>query len=181
MQPVDPSARRYDGLTMTLHWLTALLVAEQWVGAHLIDDFSGFGRILARSVHISFGVVLAALLVWRLSWRGSAGRRLPAADHGLLQVAARATHWALYVLVVGTVLLGITNVWVRGDSIFGLFRIPSFAPGDRDLRRAIDGYHALAANAVLVVAGVHAAAALVHQFLWRDGVLMRMLPFGGRG
>ncbi|HEY1090070.1 MAG TPA: cytochrome b/b6 domain-containing protein [Burkholderiaceae bacterium] len=37
-------------------------------------------------------------------------------------------------------------------------------------------WHALAANSLLIVAGLHAAAALWHQFVRKDGVLRRMWP-----
>ena len=44
--------------------------------------------------------------------------------------------------------------------------------------RLIHGWHALAANAILIVAGLHAAAALFHHFILRDATLRRMLPLG---
>jgi cytochrome b561 len=176
MQPVDRIARAYDGQTILWHWLTAALVVEQWLGAQVIDDFTGDGRIAARSVHIVLGVTLALVLLRRVWWRATGGRRLTPTDSRPLEVIAKATHWGLYVLVAATVVLGLANVWVRGDSIFGLFTIPSIAPGDRALRRLVNGWHGLAANAVLVVAGVHACAALGHYFVLRDGVLTRMVP-----
>jgi cytochrome b561 len=82
----------------------------------------------------------------------------------------------LYLLLVAAVLLGITNVWVRGDSIWNVFTIPSFAPGDRALRRQINGYHQVVANTLLVIAGLHALAALAHHYVWKDRVLRRILP-----
>ena len=42
-------------------------------------------------------------------------------------------------------------------------------------------WHATLATVVLILAGVHAGAALVHRYLWRDGVLARMLPGPGEG
>ena len=55
----DIAALRYDRATLSFHWLTAALVVEQWIGAHLIADFAtGAPRIAARSVHISFGLTL---------------------------------------------------------------------------------------------------------------------------
>ena len=54
---------------------------------------------------------------------------LPPIDHGLLLVIARITHWLLYVLLIIAVALGFANVWVRGDAIFNLFRVPPTIPG----------------------------------------------------
>lgn len=65
-------------------------------------------------------------------------------------------------------------VWARGDSIFGLFTVPALAGGVwRD--QALE-LHGAIATAILVLAGLHASAALVHRYVWHDGVLARMLP-----
>ena len=66
-----------------------------------------------------------------------------------------------------------------GDSIFNLFSIPAYAPDDKALRSFVQDWHATLATTVLILAGVHAGAALVHRYLWHDGVLARMMP--GRG
>jgi cytochrome b561 len=102
---------------------------------------------------------------------------LPPIDRGLLLVIARITHWLLYALLMVTVGLGIAYLWVRGDAIFNLFKVPAFDPGNRALVKQVGGWHAIAANTVLIVAGLHAAAALFHHFLLRDATLKRMLPW----
>ena len=58
--------------------------------------------------------------------------------------------------------------------------IPAYDPGNRSLTRLVHGWHALAANTVLIAAGLHAAAALFHHFILRDATLRRMLPWGTR-
>ena len=167
----------YDKRTIFLHWATAVLVVVLWLTAQVIDWFpEGAPRVNARSFHITLGAILAIVLTYRIVWRRLAGAHLAAIGNPLLARLAEVIHVALYVLLVAEVLLGITNVWVRGDSIWNLFTIPSFAPGDRALRRQINGYHELVANTILVIAGLHALAALVHHYLWKDEVLRRMLP-----
>ncbi len=101
---------------------------------------------------------------------------MPLAVPGLLGYAARIVHYGLYVLVAATVAAGLLNVWVRGDSIFGLFSVPRLAPGNAGLKETIEELHEWLANAVLIVAGLHAAAALFHRYILRDEVLRRMLP-----
>jgi cytochrome b561 len=172
----EPSAR-YDGLSILLHWLTAGLVGVLWTLGQCIDFFpKGTPRIDARSVHIILGATLAVVLLVRVTWRASSGRRLPPAATGWLGVAARVVHYGLYVLVGVTVLLGIFNAWQRGDVLFNLYRIPQLIPGDRALRGALGELHGDCADIVLIVAGLHAAAALAHHYLLRDRVLRRMLP-----
>ncbi len=177
MQTVDPSAQRYDPVTMFFHWATALLVVTQWLGAQTIDWFPrGALRVDARSMHITFGVVLAALLAGRIIWRMTKGRRLPLADKGALNVVAKATHWGLYALLAAMVLAGIFLTWCRGDSVFNLFSIPAYDPADKALPDQVQEVHATIGWLILALAGLHAAAALVHRYLWDDGVLGRMLP-----
>jgi cytochrome b561 len=120
------------------------------------------------------------VLVIRLAWRITRGGMLPPLDRGLLLAIARATHWLLYALMLLTVGLGLANVWVRGDAIFNLIRVPQLVPGDRALVHQVEGWHALAANAVLILAGLHSAAALFHHFILRDATLRRMLPWASR-
>ena len=60
MQPTDATATRYDRATIAIHWLMALLVVCQFLGAQVIDDFpKGPLRVDARSVHLVGGVAVA--------------------------------------------------------------------------------------------------------------------------
>jgi cytochrome b561 len=178
MPDPNPHPLHYDRRTIALHWLTAALVAALWVLGQTIDWFpKGNARVFARSTHIALGVALALVLCARISWRlGGRSVHLPSAGRGGLDKLATMTHWLLYGLLVGTVALGIANAWVRGDTIFNLFKIPSFDPSDKDLRERIEDWHGLAANILLAIAFLHAAAALLHHLAWKDGVLRRMLP-----
>jgi cytochrome b561 len=162
---------------MAFHWATAVLVVCQWLGAQVIDWFPrGPLRVDARSVHITVGVLLAALLVGRIAWRLTRGRRLPLADAGVLNVVAKGTHRVLYLLLIAMVSLGVFLTWARGDSLFNLFSIPVFDPANKALSHQVQDLHNLVGYLILGLAGLHAAAALVHRFVWKDGVLGRMLP-----
>ena len=168
---------RYDRFSILLHWLTAALVAILWTLGQTLDFFpKGAPKIDARSVHILLGVTLALVLLVRVLWRASAGRSLPLADAGWIGAVAKVVHYGLYVLVAVTVVLGLFNAWQRGDVLFDLYRIPQLIPGDVALRRTLGWLHGDFADLVLIVAGLHAAAALAHHYLLRDSVLRRMLP-----
>jgi cytochrome b561 len=173
---VEP-APRYDGISILLHWLTAALVVILWTLGQTIDFFpKGAPKIDARSVHITLGATLGIVLLVRILWRARAGRRLPLANSGWLGVAAKVVHYGLYLLVGVTVVLGIFNAWQRGDVLFNVYTIPKLFPGDLALKRALEELHGDCADVVLIVAGLHAAAALAHHYLLRDRVLRRMLP-----
>lgn len=173
--PIALQSERYDRATIWLHWLTAALVLALWCLGETIDWFPrGDARVYARSTHIALGTLLALLLIVRVAWRATRGRRLPAAELGRLRWAARAVHWLLYLLVAGAVLFGLANVWVRGDAIFNLFRVPAFDAGNRALRAQIGDWHETLANALLYLGVLHAAAGLWHYAVRKDRVLARM-------
>ena len=89
---------------------------------------------------------------------------------------AKATHWSLYTLLDTVLVIGVVTTWARGDSIFGLFRLPKLNPADPELGRWMVGVHGTAVTALLVLAALHAGAALLHHYFWKDGILRRMLP-----
>ena len=172
---VEEPAARYDTASIVLHWLTALLVAVLWLIARITGNFPrGLPQIMAISTHIALGVALAFVILIRISWRASSGRRLPPASPGLVGNVARVVHYGLYVLVTMTTALGLLNVWVRGDSIFGLFSVTKLAHVNTGLAEAIEELHGWFANAILLLAALHAGAALFHRYVFRDEVLRRM-------
>jgi cytochrome b561 len=177
MQPVSPAATRYDTTTIVFHWVTAILVAEQWLGAQIIDWFpKGAPRIDGRSVHIICGVLLAMILLSRVVWRVTQGRRLPLADGRMLNLVAKATHWGLYALLAAMVVVGMALTWTRGDSTFNLFTLPAFDPANHAPADQVHDVHVTIGWIIVGVAGLHASAALFHRCVWHDGALGRMLP-----
>lgn len=166
---------RYDAATIALHWLTAGLVLGLWLVGTFLEDLVPNGALRSGiwSAHFDLGFVLTALVVAFLAWRRSGGRNLPVEDPGLLHGLAKATHAALYVLLLVIVGLGIANAFVRGVSL-GPLSLPQI--GDPAWRRPLTHWHGLAANILMALALFHAAAALVHHYLWHDTVLRRMLP-----
>jgi len=168
---------RYDSTTIALHWVTAALVVVLWTIGQTIDFVpKGPQRTDYLSLHIVLGVTLGVLILARIAWRLTAGAKPPPLDRGWLLFGAKAVHGLLYLLLIDVVALGVTFAWIRGDSVFGLVQLTSFAPDDKALRHTIADWHETLANAVLIVAGLHAAAGLFHHYVWRDATLRRMLP-----
>jgi len=171
----------YTSSQKFLHWALFALVILLY-GLTFGEEFYPRGDPAVHAIwrlHISFGLLLAALVLWRVVLRGVRGTPgLPAEMPPLEQAAAKVGHFVLYALLVAIPVLGILLTWFRGDalSFFGLFTVPApFAP-DRATARTIRELHSLCANGILIVAGIHALAALYHHFIRRDEILTRMLP-----
>ena len=146
-----------------------------WVLAQSIDFFPREMRVAPRSLHIVLGLVLAITVLARLAWRFTGGVKLAPAEAGALGKLAIGVHHLLYLLLVVTLVLGMVTERMRGDNIFGLFRVPAMDV-ERELRRTVQGYHELAANVLLGLALLHAMAAVWHQRIKKDNVMRRMRP-----
>lgn len=170
----------YDGVSMTLHWLTALLVIVQFALALLWDSFPRPTHRLMVVTHMSFGIILTAVIVARLVWRFIPGHRMPSLEAGWVALGAKAVHYLLYVLLAAEAVLGFVTRWSEGRemSFFGLLIPGPFGPWDRATHHMIMEWHEKVAWAIIIVAIGHAAAALYHHFVLKDRVLRRMLPGG---
>ena len=173
-----PGITRHDGLTIMLHWLTALLVVVQFLLAEFWGFFPRHVHGLMIVAHMSLGLVLTAVLVLRLAWRLRPGRTFFDDGAALLDTAARLTHRALYVLLAAVVAFGFLTRWTDDKplSFFGLLIPSPLGTFPRTTGHFVDQIHDYLAWTIIVLAGLHAAAALLHHFYMKDGVLRRMLP-----
>jgi len=120
------------------------------------------------------------LLVARLAWRiVNPSPPLELTRWGRLsQAAAKVGHYVLYALLLLVPFAGIMVQLKRGHRlpILGLAEFGPPWPADRATAGKIIRAHEFLANALLILAGLHALAALIHYYALRDRTLARMLP-----
>jgi cytochrome b561 len=168
----------YDNVAIALHWTTALLVVANFVLAEIWDYFAKPTAHFLQATHMSLGSLLGAVIVARLIWRLMPGHQVSSLELGWVRLASKMTHYVLYLLLIVEVGLGVATQWVKGQplSFFGL-GIPSpLAALSRPARHQVQEIHNWVAWAIIILAGVHAAAALYHHYVLKDRVLARMLP-----
>ena len=173
----------YDSVAISLHWATAALVVIQFVMAEIWDWFPHDTAEGMQSVHVSLGILLAAVIVTRLIWRWMPGHQIPPSEVGWVGMASKAAHYALYALLVAQVALGFAFRWAQGHpaGFFGLFGIPGpYGALDRPTRHLLHDLHEKVAWAIVIIALGHALAALYHHYVLKDRVLGRMLPLARR-
>jgi cytochrome b561 len=179
-----PSARpaeRYDSVQIALHWLTAAFIVAAIGLIWTVNSLpKGDLRTTLFFLHRSCGVTILTLTVLRLAWR--LGHHVPPPPAALpvwQQLAAVATHWLLYGLLLVMPVTGYLSSALRGHSVsvFFLFDLPALGD-DTPFAEAAGAIHETLQWAVYGLILLHAAAALRHHLVLRDSVLRRMLPAG---
>lgn len=173
-------SNHYHALTIGMHWLTLLLL----IGVYALIELRGMypkgsdPRELMKQWHFMLGLMVSVLvfarLVSRLRWRVPPITPRPPV---LQRWIATVMHIALYVFLIVMPLLGWLTLSAKGRVIpfFGL-DLPALISVDKPLANNLEDIHALIGTAGYYLIGLHAAAALFHQYFLRDDTLRRMLP-----
>lgn len=178
------SATGYGIISQALHWLVVGLVILTWVLGTFDDVLPrGGARAAGSFIHVSAGLAILAVVVARLMWRFlDPPPPLESTNLGVwLDRAGRLVHYALYGFLIAVTISGIVLQFARGDALplFGLSTIASPWAADRAFAHSVKDVHELLAHALVILALLHAAAALVHHWVLRDRTLVRMLPLHG--
>jgi cytochrome b561 len=169
---------QYGTTAKVFHWLiVALLIAQYSIGWLMPDIHRGMKPGVPMALHISVGVTIFVLIVLRFVWRLAHPVAPESSLSGWQRLSSEAVHWLLYALVLATTVSGWLFASFRGWSVpyFDLFPVPMLAD-NAAAGKAIDGLHQVFEWSLLVLIGLHVAAAFAHLFIYRDRIMQRMLP-----
>ncbi|QKV52406.1 cytochrome b [Comamonas antarctica] len=181
---VSSAPTRYTATAKLLHWVLAIaLIGAIGLGLYMVSlSFSPL-RLKLYNWHKWLGVSILVLSVVRLGWRfANKPPALPAAMQAAMpawqHLAHHGTHLALYALFFAVPLLGWAYSSAAGFPIvfLGMLPLPDFVSPSPELAEMIKPLHQWSAYALAALIVLHVAAALKHQFIDRDGLLLRMLP-----
>lgn len=169
---------KYSGLQIGIHWLVFLLV----IGAYCAMELRGFAprsyRPWFNVVHVSCGISILVLMVTRLLVR----LKYPAPPivpkpKPMLTGLAHLGHLVIYLLFLVLPVIGLLMIYNRGNPwiAFGIV-MPHAAEANFDLADTLKSWHVTLANLGYFVIALHAAAALMHHYFWKDNTLLRMMP-----
>ena len=174
---------RWGPVSQALHWSVALLVLAMAAIGLSLDELPRSPKwFWVYDLHKSIGLLVLALMVARLAWRLFAGA--PPHVPGLPRIqrlAAGATHWLLYLLVLAMPLSG----WLYDSASglrplrwFGQVAVPKLVGPDEGLAHDLHDLHEDLFTVLVAVVLLHVAAALWHHVFRGDATLARMLPRG---
>lgn len=177
MPPSHVSAP-YAAPARHLHWLTAVLIVGGFgLGLVMTGLPLSPQKFQYYAWHKWAGVTVFLLALLRLATR-LVQPAPPAQGRAAARRAAALGHALLYVLMLAVPLSGwlmssakgVPTVW------FGVLPLPDLVPRDKALGDALRTLHQTLNWVLAATVAGHAAAALVHQFVLRDGTLARMVP-----
>jgi len=168
----------YGWVAISLHWLVAAAIFGLFgLGLWMVDltYYDPWYR-QAPGIHKAVGILLFLAVIGRLAWRWANPSPAPRGTR-VERFAARLVHGLLYALLFVLMAAGYLISTADGSAIdvFGLFAVPatlSDLPNQEDVAGLV---HQWLAWTLMALVGLHAAAALKHQFIDRDGTLARIV------
>lgn len=156
------TAAGYSRLQMALHWATAALIGANWLISDGMEQAldarleGGLPGGLTVQWHVWAGSALMVLVLTRIVVRLAQGAPRAEGPRGFMDLAASAGHGVLYLLMLAVPALGAVTWFLKIDATGEL--------------------HVLAMNLLMVVILGHAAMAIFHHYVLKDGLLKKMIP-----
>jgi cytochrome b561 len=179
MLPARNNASQWGWVSVTLHWVTVLAIIGLVIVGMTMDDLpNGPDKIRIYALHKSTGLTVLALTLLRLGWRLYAGAPVAPPMPRWQRLAAHASHFGLYALLLAMPLSGWLFNSAAGFPLkwFGWVKIPPLAAHDPALKALAREWHEGLAWTLLAMVALHVVAALKHHVSDRDATLQRMLP-----
>ncbi|NDP40869.1 MAG: cytochrome b [Rhodoferax sp.] len=180
------SSTRFDFLSQAFHWVTAVVVTVAFILGP-----GGFGRLMHQGVdpatqsdivwHESLGLLVFTLTVLRLIWVALRPTAPEFQMASWMQVMGKLMHLALWALMLALPITALLALGTEGHplTVLGGIRLDKMPViAESSIAKLVDwgDVHSFLGDAIMWFAGLHAAAAIVHHVVLRDGVLASMLP-----
>ncbi|ODS04695.1 cytochrome b [Vibrio scophthalmi] len=175
---MSTEVKRYNPISRIIHWLSAIVIIGLFAAGLWMVDLSYYSEWYrtAPHWHKSIGILLAGLTLFRLVWK-SVTLSPNIEGNTLEKWAAKIAHGLMYIVLLILFTSGylISTADGRAIDVFDWFAIPgagALFEGQADLAGEI---HFYAAWTLIILAGLHAIAALKHHFIDKDNTLRKMI------
>ncbi|MDQ1228578.1 MULTISPECIES: cytochrome b [unclassified Sphingomonas] len=175
-QCVEADRGHFNVLARVLHWgMAAAIFAMLFMGVGMTTSLTW--RPVLLDLHQPLGLAILLLVVVRLANRLRHGApALPPETPRLQALAATASHWMLYGLMVLLPLIGWGMRSAGGWPVRMIqgWNLPPIAPTDPTVYALLRDAHSILAWLLFAVVIAHLSAALLHGWIYRDGVFSSM-------
>ena len=175
-----PHIHHYASIAKWLHWSIGLgIIAMLGLGLFMDGMEDSPTKWQFYGWHKSTGIIILGLVLVRIIVRfRTATPPLPRHMKPWQRIASHLSHGILYLLMIYMPLTG----WLMSSgggydvSVFGSPNLPNLIEKNKELGALFNEMHEIGLWLFVIVISIHAGAALVHHFYYKDDVLLRMLP-----
>lgn len=158
---------RYSSVSVTLHWLTIILM----FGAAALAPEGEGGRAPAPYLHMVVGGLLALTIIARIILRFTLKQPAKAsAGNAFFDLIGTLTQWGLYFFAL-LILAGGAVIALQRNMIGAMFGSGALQEMSRNAAAPL---HELGWSLAVMLILLHVGAALYHQFILKDNLLQRM-------
>jgi cytochrome b561 len=177
---MNTSSTQFVLAARVLHWLMAVLILSMlFIGVGMVASVSERHAWLV-GIHKPLGIAILILAVVRLIVRlRNPPPPLPADLPAVQKLAALASHWLLYLLMLVIPLVGWAMLSAGGYPVMlsHSLRLPPIFPVNAAAFAILRHTHAWLAMLLFLTFLAHLGAALYHGLIRRDGVLSSMTGY----
>lgn len=169
-----PVVQKWAVSSRIFHWVSVVLLIVTWTMIYLNKDATDFTYL---NLHKAFGISVlcwtVARIINRFLTKAPPDVPMPKSQ----TIIAHLTHLLLYGLLIAMPMAG----WLMSMygnhpvSFFGLFNIPVLVTPNKSTAGFFNNLHTHIIWPMLwIFSGLHIAAALFHQFVKKDNLIVRM-------
>lgn len=171
---------QYFGLaSIILHWVSAIAIIFLFALGLYMTSLSYYDDWYHKgpSLHVSIGLLLFFATLLRILWRLINTTPVNLYDNRASNAAAKLIKLVLYLLIFVVAITGylITTAEGQAARIFDWLDIPVSVQLTADQVDLAGEIHEYGAWLIILIATLHAAAALMHHFVFKDRTLKRMI------
>lgn len=172
------SAERFGAVAKSFHWVMALMmIGLLGLGFYMAGMERSPFKFELYSWHKSFGIVVLALVVFRVIWRFISAPPKALETHASWEkLLSKTIHIVLYVSMIGFPLSGwvMSSAGGHGVSVFGFFDMPAIVAENKDIGASAKLAHVIFAYSLIIALGLHILGGLKHHVVDKDLTLARM-------
>ncbi|MCC2521313.1 cytochrome b [Vibrio coralliilyticus] len=170
--------KNYNPVARGIHWISAIVIIGMFaVGLWMVDlTYYSEWYKTAPHWHKSVGILLAALTLFRFVWKHTTPS--PKVEGKAYEIlGAKLVHLAMYLVLIVLFVSGylISTEDGRGIDVFNWFTVPGLGALFENQADLSGEIHFYAAWALILMAAVHALAAIKHHVINKDNTLRKMI------
>ena len=177
---MNNTSSSYGYVSIFFHWVSALTVFGLFgLGFYMVDlTYYDSWYKTAPDLHKSIGLIFFAFMLLRVLWRIKQVKPDHLASHSTFEKkAGKVIHSVLYLLIFTIMLAGylISTADGRGIEVFEIITVPAIGFSIENQEDIAGLVHEWLAYLLIVLATLHALAALKHHVIDKDDTLNRMI------